>query len=243
MDNFKCIPKIVFEGLDCSYKETNSKKLKEYLESKGYNIIYTSFPRYNKESSKDVRAYLNGSYNKILNLPISLEDKLKEVVGLYMKDMKAWKEEIDESKELFKDNTIIILDRFYLSNLYYLIPDLVLLKKDNKTSIYQFQHMIAKYALKEFKLFKPNIVFKMISDPNLIQKKAIERGGLDAYESNKPFMDEVYKIYKKLNFNEYIETNDEMYNGVIEINTINKNEEEVFKQIKNCNEVKYFVQR
>ena len=37
---------IDFEGLDCSFKETNSRKLAEYLHGKRYE-----FPDYSSESS------------------------------------------------------------------------------------------------------------------------------------------------------------------------------------------------
>ena len=51
-----------FEGLDCSFKETNSKAYLDYLRSKGRKAELFSFPRYDKESSYFVREYLGGKY-------------------------------------------------------------------------------------------------------------------------------------------------------------------------------------
>ena len=51
---------IDFEGLDCSFKETNSKKLAEHLNAKRYE-----FPNYSSESSYFVRQFLSGKYKDI----------------------------------------------------------------------------------------------------------------------------------------------------------------------------------
>ena len=50
---------IAFEGLDCSFKETNCKAYIDYLrESHAENIWTASFPRYNEPSSMFVRKWL-----------------------------------------------------------------------------------------------------------------------------------------------------------------------------------------
>lgn len=64
---------IAFEGLDYSFKETNSKAFYERLkatlenerptESSDY-LVYQTFPRYTNDSSLFVRGWLNGSYNR-----------------------------------------------------------------------------------------------------------------------------------------------------------------------------------
>ena len=37
---------IVFEGLDCSFKETNSKALEDFLKNNGEKVKLFSFPAY-----------------------------------------------------------------------------------------------------------------------------------------------------------------------------------------------------
>ena len=64
---------IAFEGLDYSFKETNSKAFYERLKATLENecpldssdyLVYQTFPRYTNDSSLFVRGWLNGSYNR-----------------------------------------------------------------------------------------------------------------------------------------------------------------------------------
>lgn len=53
---------IVLEGLDCSFKETQSKMLLDLLTNIGIKTTLISFPTYDDESSVFVRRFLNGDY-------------------------------------------------------------------------------------------------------------------------------------------------------------------------------------
>ena len=53
---------IVLEGLDCSFKETQSKMLLDLLTNIGIKTTLISFPTYDDESSVFVRRFLNGEY-------------------------------------------------------------------------------------------------------------------------------------------------------------------------------------
>lgn len=51
---------ITIEGTDGSGKQTQTKKLLEYLQAKGENVISQSFPNYQSPSSGPVKMYLGG---------------------------------------------------------------------------------------------------------------------------------------------------------------------------------------
>ena len=53
---------IVIEGTDGTGKATQTKKLTEYLQAKGYNVATFDFPQYESPSSFFVKEYLNGKY-------------------------------------------------------------------------------------------------------------------------------------------------------------------------------------
>ena len=53
---------IVLEGLDCSFKETQSKMLLDLLTDIGIKTTLISFPTYDDESSVFVKRFLNGDY-------------------------------------------------------------------------------------------------------------------------------------------------------------------------------------
>ena len=53
---------IVLEGIDCSFKETQSKMLLDLLTNIGIKTTLIGFPTYDDESSVFVRRFLNGDY-------------------------------------------------------------------------------------------------------------------------------------------------------------------------------------
>jgi dTMP kinase len=55
---------IVIEGVDCSGKETQTKKLFERLEKENFDVERVSFPNYESESSAPVKMYLRGDFGK-----------------------------------------------------------------------------------------------------------------------------------------------------------------------------------
>lgn len=68
---------IDFEGLDCSFKETNARAFTEKIVNMFPTCptLYESFPRYDKESSKFVQKWLNGSYDRqvLMNHPEAVD--------------------------------------------------------------------------------------------------------------------------------------------------------------------------
>lgn len=236
------IPKIVFEGLDCSYKETNSKLLKEYLEKSGYKVQLISFPRYENQESIFERNLLSGKYkdSKFYNELISPEYQVLLTDKFYYLDMVDGINELIKNSNL-EDKNIWIFDRYIYSMLYYLTPRYLEFLYEEKSEDKEEDLKIRNKLLKSIQkniindviklgLFKGDMVFKMKSDPTLIRNKAIERGELDEYEQNRTYLDRVCDIYEKLSIKPYITKKE--YSCVYEIDTINKSREEIFDKIK-----------
>lgn len=103
---------IAFEGLDCSFKETNAKSLKESLEKLGYKVHLTAFPAYDQPSSYFVKKFLSGEYGKDLDF--------RTILYFYALDrFDRWN--LTDLRSVYENgdsNTIIIFDRWTKSNLY-----------------------------------------------------------------------------------------------------------------------------
>lgn len=61
---------IAFEGLDCSFKETNFKAFVNHLrdtrDPSGFNIITEAFPRYDSHAAYHLKQWLGGHYDRSL---------------------------------------------------------------------------------------------------------------------------------------------------------------------------------
>ena len=114
---------ICLEGLDCSFKETQSKMIKEKLQEMypDKTIVSFSFPNYEKESSYFVREYLAGNYGEI-------NETSYITSGLFFA-MDRFDTYHKEIKELYESGAIIILDRYTFSNVYYQLAKHEILKE------------------------------------------------------------------------------------------------------------------
>lgn len=106
---------IVFEGLDCSFKETNAKLLKNNLEKQGFTVHLFSFPNYESDSSLFVNKYIKGE------LGIGKDSNPYFVSNLFSNDRYiTYMRSIKDIYEQGTDRDIIIFDRYVYSNLYQL---------------------------------------------------------------------------------------------------------------------------
>ena len=158
---------ISFEGLDCCFKETNSKKLCEYI---GPTARRYEFPDYNSTSSLFIKKYLAGDFK-------TQKGKLnKPVVLMYLMDMFY-----DYHEKILKDINeygikYIIFDRWWYSNLYYQAR----YPKDIDWII---------NIVNDLELPHCDYIFKMNSDPivmlDLVHKKQSKN---DIHESDSKFL-------------------------------------------------------
>lgn len=211
---------IVFEGLDYSFKETNSKKLYEYIKEKVTDKVFLlSFPNYESESSIFVKNYLSGKYGKASE------------VDPYQSSMFYAMDRYDtihnlKIKEKIEDGYIIIMDRYIGSNLIFQST-----KFDNDENINKFIDSISNFEYNLLDLPKEDIVIYMnmpidVSHKLMKERKLKSGDSVDGHEDNYEFMKKVEcnanKIAKKLNY--------EIINCVNEDNNI-KTEDDIFNEI------------
>lgn len=230
MSYINSIPKIEFEGLDCSYKETNAKKLSKYLEENGYEVELVSFPRYESNASYFVEYYFGGEDYVSSNM--NSEEQLLHVGRYFYLDMMDWLNSYIsylKDKDDYEKKRCVIFDRYIISMLYYLTP-LYLSKRRSDIQIRLAQDSLFKIA-DQFMLPRADIVFKMNSDYTKILEKAKERGQKpDLYEQNTGYLYRVTDLYQKLWFVKYM-CSEKPYSGVFRIDVLNKSEQEVFESI------------
>lgn len=101
---------IVIEGVDSSGKATQSHLLAQKLLEDGKNIISVEFPNYKSESSSVVKMYLGGDFGTDPNCVSPYAASTFFAVDRYASVNGEW-------KEYFKNNNIIIADRYTTSNM------------------------------------------------------------------------------------------------------------------------------
>lgn len=176
---------IVFEGLDYSFKETNTKRLYEYIKNNiTEKVILLSFPNYEGESSKYVKKYLSGFYGEASTL-----DPYKSSIFYAMdrfeviNDMKI--------KEKLEEGYYIICDRYTGSNMTFQSTKLKTKEEKEK-----YLDWVTELEYKILGLPVEDIVIYMnmpidISFPILQERKLKNQQDVDQHESNYKFMKEV----------------------------------------------------
>lgn len=125
---------IAFEGLDCSFKETNYKAFTDHLRNmrdpSGFNIITESFPRYGHPAAYSLERWLGANYdrNVLKQHPIAVNsfysmDRLdywyhKPNYEEYDPSDYRWIDVID-GKVAANKFTYFVFDRYTLSNTIY----------------------------------------------------------------------------------------------------------------------------
>lgn len=243
---------IALEGLDGTYKETNSKALKDYCEeyfnkySKDVSIKLLSFPRYKNHSSFFVNRYLKGTFESIIDDDRTGEGiekckhDLERVSIFFLEDMySAIVEEINK-QEIFYKPTVLILDRYFYSMLYYLTKNYLLyiertrnfdinyIRKDIDT-------IIAPLVNDVFELPKADYVIKLKNTQEEFTKAFKTRdNNLDIYESDDAYLSSVNKLFNntETNFIMASLTNNPSIDNIIEIEEEQRTREEIFSDIK-----------
>lgn len=97
---------IVIEGIDKAGKGTQCNLLKEYFDNQNKENIVLDFPDYSTNIGKEIRAFLDGKRN----FPYEVQHMLLSA------NRSEKKEQI---KDLLQKEFIIIMDRYYQSNIVY----------------------------------------------------------------------------------------------------------------------------
>ena len=196
---------VTFEGTDCSFKETNAKKLVDYIQNElGYKVNLFSFPNYESDSSYLLRNY----FKKTRHMKQLSPEKISTLYALDFYD--TWYNKI---KEYYDNGYIIVMDRWLYSNIYYQgIRELQTLKSD--LSVDNLKYYLESTKLKDFiskyeniiydemELPDTNIMLKMIHDKKTTKELIQERNSdNDINEGEFKYLELVNELFKHLFIN------------------------------------------
>lgn len=205
---------IEFEGLDGSFKETNSKALYYYLLDKGIKVNIVSFPRHSIPEGVYIDKYLNGEYGNI-NRNIA-----KTLFALDRFDYIK----INNVEDRVKKGEWFIFDRYIGSSVIYQTAKIQNLKKrrDEQMKIFEYEYL-------KLGLPSPDIVIAMNSNFNQIISILEKRDTTDKFESDKDYMQNVYNCFiqaikdydwKKIDVfksEEEFKDKDDIFNDILEL--------------------------
>ena len=187
---------IEFEGLDCSFKETNSKLLAANLQERGFKTHLFSFPNYESDSSSLVRMFLNG----VLGFDTS-KIPPHMICEFYAMDRAlTYFRDIQDIYEKGDENTIIIFDRWVFSNFYQLgrminhINSVDDIRDGEKRIIKGFLEWLQQLEFGNYRLPRANAIFFMRTPYEVARKKIAEKADKDINEKDEEFTKKVYII-------------------------------------------------
>ena len=232
---------IVFEGLDCSFKETNAKLFKKYLEEKykgEKEVILHSFPTYESDSSYFVKEYLAGRYG-------SQDDLTSTSISIFfMIDMFDFFAKI--GSRVLNNGGIIILDRYWYSNIYYRLGAIrkQSMADDDDTCICTEKDI--DFCINSISAFldlpKADIIFKMNTEKNAMIDTVVKKNSKnDIHESDIEYLKCVFDVFSNFSFSKF--TNKKYYSPQINIVTAEPNfdgnngykilsKEQIFESVK-----------
>jgi dTMP kinase len=159
---------IVIEGLDNAGKRIQSRLLMDDLKVLGKICVIMDFPDYVTHIGTEIRAFLDGKRD----YPLELKHILLSA--------NRW-EKKKEIESMMDNGTILILNRYYQSNLVYGIS--------NGLNINWLINL-------EKGLPKEDLVIVLDVNPKVSYQRATE--SLDAFEKDQKLLTEVHKNYRKL---------------------------------------------
>lgn len=217
---------IDFEGLDYSFKETNSKRLYEYIkENVTDKVELLSFPNYECESALFVKNYLSGMYGKASEL------NPYQATTCYALD-RFHTMKVNNIKDKLDNGWIIILDRYVGSNLIFQSSKLAKLHSHELESYIKWT---LDFEYNKLGLPKEDITIYMdmpidISHDLMLERKLKSGTSTDGHEDNYQYMKKVestaknkivpflnYKVVNCIDENNNIRTKDEIFNDILSI--------------------------
>jgi dTMP kinase len=163
---------VIIEGLDKSGKTTQSKLLYNF-----YNEIYRgqisllNFPDYSTRIGKEIELFLHGKVN--------YTNEVKHI----LLSANRW-EKKSEIEQLQEKNKLLIINRYYQSNLVYGLAN---------GMDFEWLSNLEKGLPKE------DIVIVLDIDPSISHKRSIDNDFvMDVFENDKRFLDKVRETYLDL---------------------------------------------
>ena len=172
---------IVFEGIDKSGKETQSRLLAKHLEELKKPVTLIHFPQYGEKSAGLIENYLEGKYGSA------------EEVGPYRASIFYAADRYDKSfeiRELLKEGRVIIADRYWASNIGHQGGKIE--SREERKKFFQWLYNL------EFQIFSiphPDLTLLLKTSPVLTQKLAQEQGRADLHENDIQHEEKALRAY------------------------------------------------
>lgn len=247
---------ITIEGLDGTFKNTNTNNLINYLNSKfekyltKIDIKSVSFPRYDKEGGYFPKVYLDGKYSDFLNnlsktindesvtentRKAFLEKELDIISDFYLLDMFDWNNSIEINKP-----TIIVFDRYFYSMMYYLTKNIHKYNYSDIDSMKEFSNKVLDKVINKYNLEKSDILIKLYNSNKNNNKSIIKnrnKNSKDIYENDFDYLTKVAKYYTR--FDPQYAVSDKYSaarfnnktDSIITIDVYNKDQDEILNEI------------
>ena len=254
---------IDFEGMDASYKETNSNALYEYLKKERYasaiadgkiDVVKLEFPSYDPRRSYFVSEYLHGSYSDRFNIDFILdkeelnkgmfansimENQLKLLCSIFFLEMFDWAATVKITKP-----TIFVLDRYFYSQMYYLSKNIHKIYHDDRNMLLAFVNKVFSTAISMYLLPEADCIIKMSNTFDNMIKTIKERKHTDIYEEDYDYLKSVYDLFNERDSDIFAYCSSySSHNTIVKnIDVADKDREQVFSEVKSNIEsvLKYF---
>ncbi len=184
---------IVIEGTDCSGKETQSKLLKEKLESMGKKVIRFYFPYYESPTGKIIGGPYLGKKEICESYFSEKSSKIDPYVSClyYAADRKYNMDNV--ISKYINDGYIVILDRYTTSNMAH--QGGKIFDKDERFNMYQWIDKLEYWLLK---LPKPDITIFLHMPFEYSNKLMENRTYIDDNEKDEKFLKNSEEAYIEL---------------------------------------------
>jgi len=159
---------IVIEGGDQAGKKTQTAMLERALKKQKIKTATFSFPDYSTPLGKEIRKYLDG------------KRKFPPQVIHCLLAANRW-EKLDDIKNAQRKNSIIIMNRYYQSNL-----------------VYGIANGMKQNWLENLDAGLPQADLVIILDVSPQESFYRKKNGRDKFEKNKEFLLRISKIYRRL---------------------------------------------
>lgn len=180
----------IIEGIDGSGKATQLKLLREKLEKEGRPVLPISFPNYEDRSSGPVKMYLEGELGKDPSDVSAYAASSLFAIDRFASYKKTW-------EKPYKDGTVIISDRYVLSNIIHQASKLPDSQKGEFVDwLYDLEYNklgIPKPTLSVFLDVPPDV-----SKKNIEKRYSGDESRKDIHEKNLDYMNDCYRTAKQI---------------------------------------------